>query len=290
MTIPFKKIGLIGKHTNPEVRTTLASLVLFLQAKGIEVVMEEKCAKVMYDLLIKTIVREKLGQECDLIIVVGGDGSMLDAARAVVDNGIPVLGVNRGRRGFLTDISPQALTQSLEPILNGAYQEESRFLLEMELWRDDQKIDSGIALNDVVLYSGDIARMIEFEVFIDQKLVYRQRADGIITATPTGSTAYALSGGGPILHPALPAIVLVPMHPSTLSNRPIVIDSKVPTQIHIMPDNLINPRLSCDGQVHFNAKPNDRIIIRRKSKELRLLHPNDYDYYNTLRTKLGWSA
>ncbi|MGD9591735.1 MAG: NAD(+) kinase [Candidatus Berkiella sp.] len=290
MALKFSKVGLIGKHNNPEVRTTLASLFLFLQSKNLEVIMEDKCAKAMFDLNVKTCQREQLGQQCDLVIVVGGDGSMLDAARAVVDFDVLVLGINRGRRGFLTDISPQALTQSLEPILNGAYQEEPRFLLEMELWRDKQKIEHGLALNDVVLYSGDIARMIEFEVFIDQKLVYRQRADGIICATPTGSTAYALSGGGPILHPALPAIVLVPMHPSTLSNRPIVIDSKVPAEIHIMPDNLLNPRLSCDGQVHFNAKPNDRIVVHRKQKELRLLHPNDYDYYNTLRTKLGWSA
>lgn len=290
MTLSFSKIGLTGKHNNAEVRSTLASLYLFLQSKGLEIVMEEQCAKTMFDLKVKSCSRDELGTQCDLIIVVGGDGSMLDAARAVVDNNVPVLGVNRGRRGFLTDISPQALSQSLEPILQGAYQEESRFLLEMELWRDGKMIEHGLALNDVVLYSGDIARMIEFEVLIDQKLVYRQRADGIICATPTGSTAYALSGGGPILHPALPAIVLVPMHPSTLSNRPIVIDSKVPAEIHIMPDNLLNPRLSCDGQVHFNAKPNDRIIVRRKTKELRLLHPNDYDYYNTLRTKLGWSA
>lgn len=290
MTIQFKKIGLIGKHTNPEARSTLTSLVTFLQTKGIEITMEHHCAELMSDLLVKKAKREALGSLCDLIIVVGGDGSLLDAARAVVDSGIPVLGVNRGRRGFLTDISPQALTQSLEPILTGAYQEEHRFLLEMELWRNKELIDRGMALNDVVLYSGDIARMIEFEVLIDQRLVYRQRADGIITATPTGSTAYALSGGGPILHPALPAIVLVPMHPSTLSNRPIVIDSKGHIEIHIMPDNLLNPRLSCDGQVHFNALPNDRLVIRRKTKELRLLHPNDYDYYHTLRTKLGWSA
>jgi NAD+ kinase len=290
MAIQFSKIGLIGKHTNPEVRSTLSSLVFFLQAKGIEITMEEHCAASMPDLLVKRAKRDALGKLCDLIIVIGGDGSLLDAARAVVDDNIPVLGVNRGRRGFLTDISPQALTQSLEPILHGAFQEEDRFLLEMQLLRHNQVVDQGIALNEVVLYSGDIARMIEFEVIIDQQLVYRQRADGIITATPTGSTAYALSGGGPILHPSLPAIVLVPMHPTTLSNRPIVIDSNGRIEIHIMPDVLLSPRLSCDGQVHFNAEPNDRIVIQRKAKQLRLLHPTDYDYYHTLRTKLGWSA
>ncbi len=172
MTLSFKKIGLIGKHNNPEVRSTLASLFLFLQSKNLDIVMEDNCAKAMFDLKVKQCSREQIGKQCDLVIVVGGDGSMLDAARAVVDENVPVLGINRGRRGFLTDISPQALTQSLEPILQGAYVEEPRFLLEMQLWRDGKAIESGLALNDVVLYSGDIARMIEFEVFIDQKLVY----------------------------------------------------------------------------------------------------------------------
>ncbi len=290
MTTSFTKIGIIGKHTNPEVHSTIASLVSFLQAQGLEIIMEERCAQSMSNLFIKQATREALGALCDLIIVVGGDGSLLDAARAVVDNGVPVVGVNRGRRGFLTDISPQALTQSLEPLLAGKYQEEHRFLLEMELQRDNEVIAQSMALNDVVIYSGDIARMIEFEVIIDKLVVYRQRSDGLITSTPTGSTAYALSGGGPILHPTLNAIALVPMHPPMLTSRPIVVDSKSTIEIHIMPDNLLNPRLSCDGQVHFNALPNDRIIISRKAKELRLLHPTDYDYYHTLRTKLGWSA
>lgn len=290
MTISFSKIGIIGKHTNPEVHSTIASLVTFLQARGLEIIMETQCSLSMPDLFVKTAKREELGALCDLIVVVGGDGSLLDAARAVVDSGVPVVGVNRGRRGFLTDISPQALTQSLEPILAGKFQEEHRFLLQMTLYRNDQIIEQNIALNDVVLYSGDIARMIEFEVIIDKLVVYRQRSDGLITSTPTGSTAYALSGGGPILHPTLDAIALVPMHPPMLTSRPIVVDSQSTIEIHIMPDNLLNPRLSCDGQVHFNALPNDRIIISRKAKELRLLHPTDYDYYHTLRTKLGWSA
>jgi NAD+ kinase len=293
-TCVFSKIGLIGKHSNPEVHSTISSLVTFLLFKGLEITIEEHCAQSMSPILsplkIRTATREKLGSLCDLIIVVGGDGSLLDAARAVVDNNVPVVGVNRGRRGFLTDISPQALTQSLEPILQGEFQEERRFLLEMHLMRDNQAIESGYALNDVVVYSGDIAKMIDFEVKVDQQLIYRQRSDGLISATPTGSTAYALAGGGPILHPTLNAIVLVPMHPPMLSSRPIVVDSHLGIEIHIMADNVINPRLSCDGQVHYNAKPNDRILIQRKSKELRLLHPTDYDYYHTLRTKLGWSA
>ncbi len=290
MKTVFSKIGLTGKHANPEVQSTIASLVSFLQAQGVEVIMERHCAQIMPDLITRTSPRETLGEFCDLVIVVGGDGSLLDAARAIIDYDVPVVGVNRGRRGFLTDISPQALTQSLEPILTGEFHEEKRFLLEMILYRDNQAIAQNTALNEVSLHPGSIAKMIEFEVLIDNQFVYRQRSDGLICATPTGSTAYSLAGGGPILHPTLNAIVLVPMHPAVLSSRPIVVNSHSQIELHIMPDNIKNIRLSCDGQAHFNVMPHDQIIIQRYSKPLRLLHPTDYDYYRTLRTKLGWSA
>jgi len=290
MTTQFLKIGLVGKYTNPEARSTLASLVTFLQSKKIEIAMEPASAQLMPDLLIKPLAREALATFCDLIIVVGGDGSLLDVARSLVNHNIPIVGVNRGRRGFLTDISPQALTQSLEPILRGEFQKEQRFLIEMQLWRHQNLLHKGIALNDIVLYSGDVARMIDFQVHINEQFVYRQRSDGLITATPTGSTAYALAGGGPILHPTLDAIVLVPMHPAVLSSRPIVIDSHSKIELHLMPDNSFNPRLSCDGQVHFDIHPDDKVIIQRKTQELCLLHPLDYDYYYTLRSKLGWTA
>jgi len=286
----FPTIGLMGKHTNPEVKSTFTSLVTFLQSQHRKVVLEKQCATLLPELNIKGADKETLASQCDLIVVVGGDGSFLDAARLIVDHNIPVVGVNRGRRGFLTDISPQAFSQSLEPLLQGHYQEEHRFLLEMTLLRNKKVVDKGIALNDVVLYSGDIAKMIEFQVIIDGQFVYRQRSDGIITATPTGSTAYALAGGGPILHPSLAAMVLVPMHPPMLSSRPIVIDSQSEITLHLMPENVISPRLSCDGQLHFDTQPGDTIVITRKAKELRLLHPTDYDYYHTLRTKLGWTA
>jgi NAD+ kinase len=290
MPIKFSKIGLMGKHTNPEVRSTLASLVAYLHAAGASVFMEQNCAQIMRDSHVNQIQAQDFGDHCDLMIIVGGDGSLLSAARVIVDKDVPVVGVNRGRRGFLTDISPQALTQSLEPILNGAYHEEHRFLLQMQLWREEEMIGQGIALNDVVLYSGDISRMIEFQVFIDHQFVQRQRSDGLITATPTGSTAHALAAGGPILYPSLEAIVLVPMHPTLLSSRPIVVDSRGQIELHLLTDSVLHPRISCDGQVHFDAKPDDRILIQRKAKTLRLLHPTDYDYYHTLRTKLGWSA
>jgi NAD+ kinase len=286
----FSHIGIIGKSNNPEVRSTLASLVEFLHEQKLTLSLETECAEILSKSeKVNSLPKEKLGEQCDLIIVVGGDGSFLDAGRTIVDWDKPMVGINRGRLGFLTDISPQAFQQYLAPILNGEYQAESRFLLDMSIMRDDKTISSGCALNDVVLYSGEIARMIEFEVRVNQQFVYKLRSDGLITATPTGSTAYALSGGGPILHPTLNAMVIVPMHPHTLTSRPIVLDSNDNIELHITSDNTIHPRVSCDGQKHFNVQPNDRIYINRKSKMLNILHPNDYDYYHTLRTKLNWN-
>lgn len=290
MSKTFSKIGLIGKTNNPEVKSTLVSLVNFLQDHGALLFMEPVNADEHDFSHVTKIAKNEFGHHCDVVIVVGGDGSFLDVARALVDAQIPLIGVNRGRRGFLTDISPQALTQSLEPILAGHFQEENRFLIEMELLRHNRPIGHAIALNDVVLHSGDIAKMIDFQVFIHQQFVYRQRSDGVIAATPTGSTAYALSAGGPIISPSLEAMVLVPMHPSILTSRPIVVASDDEIEFHLMPENTLNPRLSCDGQIHFDIKPDDRIRIRRKQQTLKLLHPLDYDYFHTLRTKLSWSA
>lgn len=290
MSTLFSTIGIMGKHTHPEAHKTLIALVTYLEAKGIDIIVEQNYAQLIPELAVKKTKAHNIAALCDLILVIGGDGSLLNAARTVVDNDVPVIGINRGRRGFLTDISPQTLTDSLEPILRGEYQEEHRFLLEMELWRDNQLLGQGTALNDVVIYSGDISRMMDFQVYINQQFVYRQRSDGLITATPTGSTAHALAGGGPIVHPSLDAIALVPMHPSMLSSRPIVVDSRGLIELYLMSDSILRPRISCDGQVHFDAKPEDKIVIRRKAKELRLLHPTDYDFYHILRTKLGWSA
>lgn len=288
MTKEFSHIGIIGKPSNPEVQSTLASIVQFLQGEQYTLSLETACAEILSE-KVNTLPKQKLAEHCDLMIVVGGDGSFLDAARAVVDWGKPMVGINRGRLGFLTDISPQAYRQYLTPILAGEYKTEQRFLLNMKLQRDNQVIHHSSALNDVVLFSGDIARMIEFEVRINRTFVYRLRSDGLIAATPTGSTAYALSGGGPILNPALSAVVLVPMHPHTLTSRPIVVDAADEIELHVTSNNQMHPRVSCDGQVNFNIKADDRILITRKDKQLTMLHPKDYDYYHTLRTKMNWS-
>lgn len=284
----FSHIGIMGKSNNPEVRSTLASLVEFLLQQKLTLTLETECAEILSGQT-NVLPKEKMGEQCDLIIVVGGDGSFLDAGRAVVNWGRPMVGINRGRLGFLTDISPQAFKQYLIPILEGEYQAEQRFLLDMSLKRDKKIIESDCALNDVVLYSGDIARMIEIELSVNEQYVYKLRSDGLITATPTGSTAYALSGGGPVLYPTLNAMVIVPMHPHNLTSRPIVLDSQDTIELKITSDDTINPRVSCDGQIHFNVEPKDQIIIQRKSKMLSILHPHDYDYYHTLRSKLHWS-
>lgn len=290
MPMLFPRIGLMGKHSNPEVHSTLRALIAHLRSEGHTVVLETQCALSLPDLNLPPSPSAQLGKLCDLLIVVGGDGSLLEAARAVVLDQVPVVGVNRGRRGFLTDISPQALTQSLDPLLNGHYQEERRFLLDFQLLRDGEIIASASALNEIVLYSGENAKIIEFELRINNQFVYSQRSDGLITTTPTGSTAYALAGGGPILHPTLEAIALVPLHPAVLSSRPIVVDSRSQIELHVIAENLPRVHVSCDGQIHFEAKPNDVLRIQRKTPELRLLHPLEYDYYRTLQTKLGWSA
>ncbi len=221
------------------------------------------------------------------MIVVGGDGSLLHAAHAVVRDEIPVLGINRGRLGFLTDIHPTELDK-IKAILEGKYILEKRFLLEARIEYQHSVLGEGSALNEVALIPSSVPHMTEFEVYIDDQFVCSQNSDGLIIATPTGSTAYALSGGGPILHPNLDAIVIVPMFPHTLSMRPIVIEGNQRITVVITPNNLHLPRLTCDSQGFMNTPPGSHIHIQKKPRHLHLIHPLDYSYYETLRSKLHW--
>ncbi len=286
---PFSTVALTGRSNNPKIAHTLESLIAILKKHTINIILDEEYARLLNDQqnqysTLKTTPYDKI----DLVIVVGGDGSLLQSARDIVPYHIPIIGINRGRKGFLADISPQHLEAEITPILEGQYIEEPRFLLQAQLIRNNEIINEGIALNDVVVYSGHVARMIEFEIFINKTFVYKQRSDGLITSTPTGSTAYALSGGGPIVHPHLEAITLVQMHPHTLSSRPIVVNTNVTIELHLTLENQLHPRCSLDGQEHFDMLPNDILKITRHPQELRLLHPKQYDYYHTLRSKLGW--
>ncbi|MCC2636520.1 MAG: putative sugar kinase [Moraxellaceae bacterium] len=286
----FRNVGLMGRPGNTSVSDTLEFLLRFLESRGVKVIFDEDTAAVLphrSDLQVGT--PGMLGEACDLIIVVGGDGSILHAARALARYNKPLLGVNRGRLGFLTDVSPSDIEQKVGAVLDGDYAIEQRFLLDMVVKSGGTPVGEGVALNDVVLYAGKSVHMIEFELYIEGQFVYRQRSDGLIIATPTGSTAYALSGGGPIMHPRLDAMVLVPMHPHTLSSRPIVVDGNSEIKLLMCTED-INPMVSCDGQTGLSLRAGDWVYVNKHPFKLRLLHPPGHDFYAACRTKLGWSS
>ena len=286
----FRNIGLIGRLGSKAVIDTLKQLMRFLEERGLNVILDERIAEVMPGHGRQTCKRKMMGEICDLAIVVGGDGSLLGAARSLARSNIPVLGVNRGNLGFLTDISPQDIEERVAEVLEGNYSVDSRFLLDVSIRRKGESVGELVALNDCVLHPGKATRMIQFELYIEGQFVYTQRSDGLIVATPTGSTAYALSAGGPIMHPKLDALVLVPMFPHTLSSRPIVVSGNSELKLVISEENSTYPTISCDGQADFSLVPGDVISIRKKSHKLRLLHPSDYNFYQTCREKLGWSS
>jgi len=290
----FSSIGLVGRHDNANIPDSLNSLADFLlQRQGVKIVVDEavsgfmKSHSAFAEMLI--VPQDQLHLHCDLVIVVGGDGSMLKIANSLADQNLPVVGINRGRLGFLTDISPEEIEQVLGQVLDGKFKEESRFLLNVSIEREGQKEEIGCALNDVVLHPGIAAQMIEFSLFIDDEFVYQQASDGLIVATPTGSTAYSMSAGGPIMHPKLDAVVLVPMYPHSLSSRPVVIDGQSEIKIVVGDRHNMMPQVSCDGSVEYTAEAGDAIHISKKAEKLRLLHPAEYNYYATCRSKLGWS-
>jgi len=283
----FQRIALIGRSGVEGVPETLTALKDHLISLNKQVVLEENAAQMMHDRDLKTAAAMDLHQHADLLIVVGGDGSMLNAAHIAVPQNLPVLGINRGRLGFLTDIHPHDLTK-IDAILKGHYREEHRFLLSAAIEEKDKPIAHDMGLNDVVLLPGDIAQMIEFDIYINNDFVCAHRADGLIVTTPTGSTAYALSGGGPIMQPQLDAVALVPMFPHTLSSRPIVVEGSSKICIDVSKSNDASPYLSCDGQNRMPVTPGGLIKIEKKAQKLRLIHPDDYNYYDTLRKKLDW--
>lgn len=287
MVSKFKVIGIYGRVKNHGVIEALKALIGYLRSLRQEIIMDTETAEALEDASIARISLNELSKHCDLLIVVGGDGSLLHAAHAIVNDEIPVLGINRGRLGFLTDILPTEL-KKIKSILEGDYILEKRFLLSAIVDYQDQIIGQSDALNEVALIPDSVPHMNEFEIYIDEQFVCSQDSDGLIIATPTGSTAYALSGGGPILHPQLDAIVIVPMFPHTLSMRPIVIEGNRRINIAITPNNTTTPRLTCDSQAFINTPRGSHIHIHKKPQQLHLIHPLDYNYYETLRSKLYW--
>ena len=306
----FSTVGLSGRVFTDQTLNSVERLIDFLQARAIEVVVLDKMAAMLDRDDIDRGDTDAIGARCDLAIVIGGDGSMLDAARSMVAHQVPVLGVNRGRLGFLTDIMPSEIEQKVGEVLDGHFIIERRFLLDMTVLRDggeplrdtqgdDGKdnppkadktvIATGDALNDVVLHPGRYIRMIEFELYIDDQFVYSQSSDGLIVATPTGSTAYALSGGGPLMYPSMDAIVLVPLNPHTLSSRPIVVDGNSRIKLLVGDSMTTELNITCDGQASTVVRAGDEIHITKKPLQLELIHPTNHNYYETCRSKLGWS-
>lgn len=285
----FSCIGIVGQPRHPSALATHEMLFRWLVTRGYPVILEHQIA---YDLGLAEVVTtgnlEEIAQQADLVVVVGGDGNMLGAARVLAHYDIKVIGVNRGNLGFLTDLDPDNALQQLADVLEGEYIDEKRFLLEAIVHKEGQPSQSSMAMNEVVLHPGKVAHMIEFEVYIDDRFAFSQRSDGLIIATPTGSTAYSLSAGGPILTPSLAAIALVPMFPHTLSARPLVIngDSTIRLKLSQTGRDL---EISCDSQIALPIQEGEEVLIRRSDCYLNLIHPKEYSYFNTLSTKLGWS-
>lgn len=286
----FRSLGIIGKQDDHRVAAALRHLVGFLSRRGRELWMDAETGALVPELKVEAIPLDALCSRCDLVIVVGGDGTLLHAAHTLGPRAVAIVGINLGRLGFLTDISPQHLETHLGAILDGDYTEESRFLLARHIGTASQLGDPALALNDVVIQRWNTARMIEFETYLDGRFVNAQRSDGLILATPTGSTAYALSGGGPLLDPGLDAILLVPICPHTLSNRPIVVPGDSRVEIRISQADRSRSRSTCDGRKQKAVGPEESLFVTKSPHRIRLLHPPGHDHYELLRAKLGWGG
>jgi NAD+ kinase len=284
----FKRISLITNSNAAEVVETLNSVIEFLQARDIAIELDESCAQITDPKDLPVVTADKLGVDSDLAIAIGGDGTMLKAAHLVCNHGIPLLGINRGHLGFLADIPAEKFDRHLDEILAGKYAEDERFLLYSEVHRNEDLICVNFALNDVVIQKWNVARMIDFETYVDGIFVHKQRSDGMIVSSPTGSTAYALSGGGPILYPSLDALVLVPICPHSLTNRPLVINGNSKIEIIVGTWDIHHARLTCDSEIAVELKSGDRVQVEKKNQAIRLIHPANHDHFAILRAKLRW--
>lgn len=285
----FERIALIGKPDADRIAETLSTLYAHLLGRGRRVVVDHGCAPFLDGKLDSHELAE-LGAHCDLAIVVGGDGTLLTAARLLAKQNIPLIGVNLGRLGFLVDISPPEALAKLDEILDGHYYVEERNLLRAKIIRGEQVIREQTAVNEVVIHSWNATSMIEIVTSINGAFLNSQRSDGLIVSTPTGSTAYALSGGGPILYPTLKAIVLVPINPHTLTNRPVVIADDSVVEITFRPSKQFRAQVACDNVSIPDVEIADHIQISREPQPFRMLHPVNYDFFEILRAKLNWSS
>ncbi|EMY46786.1 NAD(+) kinase [Glaesserella parasuis] len=283
----FQTIAIVGKPRHDIALETHLAVYNWLKDRKYNVLVEEKIATQLN--LANPMNIAEIGKWADLVIVIGGDGNMLGMARQLAKYRVPLIGINRGNLGFLTDIAPQTAFEQLHSCLErGEFMIEERFLLDAKIEQNGKIIEANNALNEVVVHSSQIARTIDFEVSIDGKFAFSQRSDGLIIGTPTGSTAYSLSAGGPILTPNLNAIALVPMNPHSLSSRPLVVDGDSVISMRFAEYNQSNLVISCDSQRLLPFSPDERILVQKSPDKLRLLHLKDYNYFNVLGSKLGW--
>src|SRR3989442_7103424 len=288
MSKRFRHAALVGKYHAQGIRGVLEEIAQFLLRQGLEVSVERETALHTGLADHGGVTPAELGQRCDIAVVVGGDGTMLGIARQLSRFGLPMVGINQGRLGFIPDVPVGHFAETLAPVIAGDYEEERRTMLEGGVWRDGEKIFDGFAMNDVVVSRGATASMVELKIDIGSEFVANLRADGLIVASPTGSTAYALSAGGPILHPGIAGWVLVPIAPHDLSNRPIVLPDGGEISIEIVAGR--DASVNFDMQSLASLLHGDRISVRRSAHQVRFLHPLGWSYYPTLRRKLHWNA
>ena len=287
MKSQFRHVALIGKYHAQGSRSALESIAQFLSAQGCDVAIEQDTASntglAQYPILDVA----GIGAHCDLGLVVGGDGTMLGIGRQLAQFGVPLIGINQGRLGFITDIAFEAFQTVLEPMLRGEFEEDRRWMMQAKVVRDGRCVFNATAMNDVVVHRGATAGMVELRVEVDGRFLSNQRADGLIIASPTGSTAYALSAGGPLLHPSIPGWVLVPIAPHTLSNRPIVLSDSGEITVELVAGR--DASANFDMQSLATLLHGDRISVRRSEHQMRFLHPKGWSYFDTLRKKLHWN-
>lgn len=286
--LTFKKIAVVGRRDTPSLTPQIDELAEFLQELGCDVYVDSTVCDTYKFNTYKCGLIEDWLDEIDLTIVLGGDGTLLSVGRLIASHDIPVVGVNKGNLGFMTDVAFSDMKNVLQDILiHGKYEEEHRSLILAQLYRRGKLLVESYALNDVVISRGAVGNMIEFELAIDDEFVHSQKSDGVIFSTPTGSTAYSLAAGGPILHPKAKVFSIVPICPQSLSNRPLVVSDDVEMEFHLVKDT--PTQIHFDGQEYFDLNLRDSVMLKKADLPLRLLHPKTYNYYNTLRTKLHWS-
>lgn len=282
----FKTVALVGSTAEAKVADTMVQLAAHLVARGRRVIVEPPVTA-PFTVPVERLSGPEMAANSELVVTIGGDGTMLHAARLLAGSAVPLLGINRGRLGFLADISPKDMLKRLDEVLSGQYMRGTRTLLQVRLVNADGQEQRRLAVNDCVLQKWETGRMLDYETWIDGQYVNTHGGDGVIVATATGSTAYALSCGGPIIHPSLEALVIAPICPHTLSDRPIVISATSTVEIRRVQDRA-KAQVTCDGTMLGDLSINDRLLIEPSHVRVNLLHPTDHDYYRILRSKLHW--